>query len=293
MESQGEEIYAALNEIVSSPEVPTRIIQSIRSLIFEHDIGLDSMVSWYQQHSPLSPYHTLSRAALYAQNNDELNAAREYKRAAESSEFNFEQQMSLNRKAIIHLAHSEQWKEAIDLLEAKPSLKTAITKKFQLYLRVSFLADKQKTQEATNLLRKFAAREKQVEEENIDGEVELKTIRYFAEEALDGMRNYPFQHPRELPTDPFMGRVTTALTSIQKNNRRNRASFDGRFRMLLNQESPLIMDIYNLARDSADKNPIEGLMYLERAQNSGKFTPGDLKKLFGLKEVFLQNIRNK
>ena len=203
----GEEIFAALNEIVSSPEVPTRIIHSIRSLIFEHDIGLDSMVSWYQKHSPLSPYHTLSRAALYAQNNDELNAAREYKRAAESSEFNFEQQMSLNRKAIIHLAHSEQWKEAIDLLEAKPSLKTAITKKFQLYLRVSFLADKQKTQEATNLLRKFAAREKQVEEENIDGEVELKTIRYFAEEALDGMRNYPFQHPRELPTDPFMGRV--------------------------------------------------------------------------------------
>ena len=48
----------------------------------------------------------------------------------------------------------------------------------------------------------------------------------------------------------------------------------------LNQESPLIMDIYNLARESADKNPIEGLMYLERAQNSGKFGPGDLKKLF-------------
>ena len=276
----GEEIFAALNEIVSSPEVPTRIIQSIRSLIFEHDIGLDSMVSWYQKYSPLSPYHTLSRAALYAQNNDELNAAREYKRAAESSEFNFEQQMSLNRKAIIHLAHSEQWKEAIDLLEAKPSLKTAITKKFQLYLRVSFLADKQKTQEATNLLRNFAAREKQVEQENIDGEVEVKTVRYFAEDALDAMRNYPFEHPRELPTDPFMGRVTAALTSIHNNNRRNRGSFDGRFRMLLNQESPVIMDIYNLARDSADKNPIEGLMYLERAQNSGKFASGDLKKLF-------------
>ena len=50
--------------------------------------------------------------------------------------------------------------------------------------------------------------------------------------------------------------------------------------MLLNQESPVIMDIYNLARDSADKNPIEGLMYLERAQNSGKFASRDLKKLF-------------
>ena len=64
-------------------------------MVFEHDIGLEKLVTWYQQNNPLSPWHTLSRAALFAQNNDELNAAREYRRVAESGEFDFEQSMVL------------------------------------------------------------------------------------------------------------------------------------------------------------------------------------------------------
>ena len=54
------------------------------------------------------------------QNNDELNAAREYRRVAESGEFDFEHSMVLYRKSIIHLAHAEQWKEAVDLLNNQP-----------------------------------------------------------------------------------------------------------------------------------------------------------------------------
>ena len=275
-----EEIYATLNQLVVGSDIPTRLVRSVRQLVFDHDIGLEQLVTWYQHNNPLSPWHTLARAALFAQDNDELNAAREYRRVAESGEFDFEHSMVLYRKSIIHLAHAEQWKEAVDLLNNQPALRTAITKRFQLYLRVSFTASNQKTNEATQLLKDFVRRTKQVQEENLDGEMVEKTITFFAEDELDSLRNYPFEHSRELPAEPFSGRVTAALNSVQRNKRRTRHGFDGRFRNEMLQNPPSIMALYDIARDSADKNPIEGLMYLERAQNSGKFSTTEMKRLY-------------
>ena len=107
-----------------------------------------------------------------------------------------------------------------------------------------------------------------------------KTITFFAEDELDSLRNYPFEHSRELPAEPFSGRVTAALNSVQRNKRRTRHGFDGRFRNEMLQNPPSIMALYDIARDSADKNPIEGLMYLERAQNSGKFSTTEMKRLY-------------
>ena len=275
-----EEIFTTLNSLVSESNIPTRLIHSIRQLVFEYDIGLDKLVTWYQVNDPLSPWHTLSRAALFAQNNDELNAAREYRRVAEEGGFDFEGKMILYRKSLIHLAHAEQWSESVDLLDNQPALRTAITKRFQLYLRVSYTASKHKTNDATQLLKDFVRRSKDVEEENLEGEVLTKRVNYFAEDELDTLRNYPFEHSRELPAEPFLGRVTAALTSIQRNKRRGRHGFDNRFRTEMAQNPPTIMAIYDIARDSADKNPIEGLMYLERAQNSGKFNTSAMKRLF-------------
>ena len=276
----GEDILTGLNGLLGGSEVPTRLIRSIRQLVFDYDIGLTDLVTWYQKNDPLSPWHTLARAALFAQDSDELNAAREYRRVAESGAFDFENSMILYRKSIIHLAHAEQWSEAVDLLNNQPALRTAITKRFQLYLRVSFTANDQKTNEATQLLKDFVRRSKQVEEENFEGEIIKKTVTYFAEDELDSLRNYPFEHARELPPEPFSGRVTAALNSIQRNKRRTRHGFDGRFRNEMLQHPPSIMALYDIARDSADKNPIEGLMYLERAQNSGKFKPAEMKRLY-------------
>lgn len=275
-----EEIFATLNSLVIGSEIPTRFIRAIRQLVFEYDIGLEQLVTWYQQNDPLSPWHTLSRAALFAQNNEELNAAREYRRAAESEEFDYEHSMILYRKSIIHLAHAEQWSEAVELLDTKPALRTAITKRFQLYLKVSFTASDQKTNEATQLLKEFVRYSKEIEEENVEGEMETKTITFFAEDELDTLRNYPFEHSRELPGDPFLGRVTAALNAIQRNKRRNRHSFDNRFRNEMQQTPPTIMAIYDIASDAAEKNPIEGLTYLERAQNSGKFKQSEMKTLY-------------
>jgi len=275
-----EEIFATLNSLVIGSEIPTRFIRAIRQLVFEYDIGLEQLVTWYQQNDPLSPWHTLSRAALFAQNNEELNAAREYRRAAESEEYDYEHSMILYRKSIIHLAHAEQWSEAVELLDTKPALRTAITKRFQLYLKVSFTASNQKTNEATHLLKEFVRYSKDIEEENVEGEMETKTITFFAEDELDTLRNYPFEHSRELPGDPFLGRVTAALNAIQRNKRRNRHSFDNRFRNEMQQTPPTIMAIYDIASDAAEKNPIEGLTYLERAQNSGKFKQSEMKTLY-------------
>ncbi len=275
-----EEIFATLNNLVAGADIPTRLIRSIRQLVFDHDIGLEGLVDWYQKNNPLSQWHTLARAALFAQNDDELNAAREYRRVAESGAFDFEHSMVLYRKSIIHLAHAEQWSEAVDLLDAQPALRTAITKRFQLYLRVSFTANSQKTNEATQLLKDFVRRTKYVTEENMEGEIIEKPVNFFAEDELDNLRNYPFEHSRVLPAEPFSGRVTAALNSIQRNKRRSRQGFDGRFRNEMLQNPPSIMALYDIARDSADKNPIEGLMYLERAQNSGKFTTTEMKRLY-------------
>ena len=88
--------------------------------------------------------------------------------------------MVLYRKSIIHLAHSEQWSEAVDLLDNQPALRTAITKRFQLYLRVSFTADNQKTNEATQLLKDFVRKSKQIEEENLEGEIIKRTITFLS-----------------------------------------------------------------------------------------------------------------
>ena len=276
----GSDILAILNELVVGIDIPTRLVRSVRQLVFDYDIGLSELVTWYQKNDPLSPWHTLARAALFAQSNDELNAAREYRRVAESGAFDFENSMVLYRKSIIHLAHAEQWSEAVDLLDNQPALRTAITKRFQLYLRVSFTASNQRTNDATNLLKEFVRRSREVEEENIEGELIRKHISYFAEDELDSLRNYPFEHSRILPAEPFSGRVTAALNSIQRNKRRTRHGFDGRFRNEMLQTPPSIMALYDIAKDSAEKNPIEGLMYLERAQNSGKFSTSDMKRLF-------------
>jgi negative regulator of replication initiation len=268
-----------LSKLVEGENIPSRIINSLSQLIFEHDIGLPSLVSWYQDNDPLSPWHTVSRAAVSAQNNDEINAARDYRRAAEHNEFDFEHSMILYRKALIHLAHAGQWSEAVNLLEQQPALKTAITQRFQLYLNVSYTANNKSTDKATQMLKNFVRRTRVVNEENEEGEMIERERVYFAEDELDALRSYPFEHRRTLPHDPFSGRVTAAITTVQKSRRRNRKSFDMQFMTIMQQSSPLPIEVYDLAKEAAENNPIEGLMFFERAQNSGKFSLRDSKTL--------------
>ena len=280
-----------LNNLFDNAEIPTGMIHTVRHLVLEHDLGLPSLVAWYQANDPLSPWHTLARAAVSAANGDELNAARDYRRAGDHEDFDYEHSIMLYRKSLIHLAFAEQWKEAVDLLEAQPALKTALTQRFQLYLRVSFTARQQKTDQASRMLKDFTRRTKMVSEENADGEMVEVERSYFAEEELDMLKTYHLEHPRPLPSEPFSGRVTAALNTIARSRRRQRNSFDNRFNQLL-QTSPSTLDVYELASEAAEERPLDGLMFLERAQNSGKFSTTDLRRLGETERTLFAQYKN-
>ncbi len=286
------DIVEILDKLIEGKDTPSRIIYSLSQLIFEHDIGLQSLVSWYQDFDPLSPWHTVSRAAVSASINEEINAARDYRRAAEHKEFDFEHSMILYRKALIHLAHASQWSEAVNLLDQQPALKTAITKRFQLYLRVSFTASEKQTDKATQMVKDFVRRTKTIQEEDENGEIFDKERVYFAEDELDSLRSYPFEHRRTLPSEPFSGRVTAAINTVHKSRRRNRKSYDSQFMNLMQQSTPSSMEVYDLAKNMAENNPIEGMMFFERALNSGKFSISDSKRLAESERSLFSKYRN-
>ena len=66
-----------LDQMLTNPVLPLRLIKSYSVLMVEHDLGLTNLVSWYQKNDPLFPlWAPLARAALFAAQGDELNSAR-------------------------------------------------------------------------------------------------------------------------------------------------------------------------------------------------------------------------
>ena len=272
-------VVELLDGLLSGEVTAMPMMQAVRHLVLEYDIGLTNLVSWYQENDPQSPWHTLARAAMHVSNNDELNAARDYKRAGDHKDFDYEHKILLHRKALIHLAHAEQWSEAVSLLEQEPALKSALTKRFQLYLNVSHVAaNKRNTDEATRLLTNFVKRTEMVNQEDQFGKVEKVARVKHSEEELDMLRNYPSSHPRPLPREPFSGRVKAAVNSLQRERRRNRHTFENRYAQAM-MHDPSGEEIYEIALEASAERPLEGLMLLERAQNSGKFNVLDIKRL--------------
>ena len=288
---------SALNDLLSEAYLPLRLIQSFSYLAMEHDLGLPNLVTWYQQHDPLSAWAPLTRAALFASNGDELNSAREYSRAAEL--FNKQRQrgdtkeaseesddddsalalpLALYRKSLIHYAHATSWAEAVDLLDRVPALKTAITERFKLYLRVCHQAGSD-TNEAARLVRKHVQERVKFTEEDVEGNLIERTKTVYNEEELDLLRNYPFEQAHLLPPEPFLGRVTAASTHISRDLRRSRTQFEHQFRQAMMTPSPSLDEIYEIAKNAAEEGAFEGLMYLERAQNSSKFSVSAQKRL--------------
>jgi len=277
-ESKG--VIELLDGLLSGEVTAMPMMQTVRHLVLEYDIGLPNLVSWYQANDPQSPWHTLARAAINVSKGDELNAARDYKRAGDHKDFDYEHKIMLHRKALIHFAHSGQWTEAVELLESEPALKAAVTKRFQLYLNVSnSAANMNKTDEATRLLKKFVRQTSMVEQENQHGEFKMvERVKHSAEE-LDMLRNYPHSHQRPLPREPFGGRVKAAINSIQREQKRNRQAHENRYSIAMMLDPVSCEEIYDIAHSAAADKALEGLMILERAQNSGRFSIPDLKRL--------------
>ena len=298
---------ASVDALITEEALPVRLIPSFSYLALDHDLGLPQFVDWYQQANPRSPWAPLARAALFASNGDELNSAREYSRAAElftgvaskgtDGDTNGEDDdsvlalpITLYRKSLIHYAHAKQWDEAIALLNKVPALKAAITERFKLYLNVCHTALTD-TDGATRLIRRFVQRKQAYEEEDVEGNIIQKTRTIYLEEELDLLRNYPYEKAHVLPPDPFLGRVTAASTRISKDNRRSRNQSEQQFRQAMMTSSPSMTEVYDIAKSAAEDGAFEGLMYLERAQNSTKFTITDRKRLAGVEQTLFSQYK--
>lgn len=276
---QSDGVVELLDGLLSGDVTAMPMMQAVKHLVLEYDIGLSNLVAWYQENDPQSPWHTLARAGIHVSNDDELNAARDYKRAGDHKEFDYEHRILLYRKALIHLAHAEQWSEAVSLLEQEPALKSALTKRFQLYLNVSHsAANKKNTDEATRMLKGFVRKTELVNQEDQFGKVQKVERVKHSEEELDVLRNYPNSHPRPLPSEPFSGRVKAAVNTLQRERRRNRHTFENRYSQAMLHD-PSTEEIYEIAMEASAAKPLDGLMLLERAQNSNKFSVLDIKRL--------------
>jgi len=286
---------ANLDGIISGTDPRLRVVMAARDMVLEHNIALPSLVEWYQKTAPTSVWSTISKAAMQAAEGERLASARSWRLAADRSQFPYEQRVMLYRKALIHFAHSESWTEAIQLLDREQALQSALAKRFQLYLRVSDDAHRGQQETATLQLLDFVRSEKVVQVENRDGEIVDEMKVEYAEEELDHLFNYHRSHPIPLPREPFQGRVRAALNSVKKDRRRNRIDDEMRYQRLMHESSqdrdldPLTHDIYNLASDAAEENAIRGLTIFERAMNSGRFKPRQIKRLMHAQQGVFQN----
>jgi len=293
-----------LNEILSATNPKLAVVIAAREMVMEHDIPLLSLVDWYQRVAPTSIWSLIAKAAVQSANGDRLASARSLRLAADRSApldeekpaaLSYEERMMLYRKALIHFAHSESWTEAVELLDREQALQSALTKRFQLYLRVSDDAYRKQQEAGTSRLMDFVRSEKRVRVENRDGEIIEETKSFFAEEELDFLFNYHNEHPIPLPLEPFQGRVRAALSLIRKDRRRGRVEDEMRYQRLMYESSddrdlePLISDIYELATEAADDDAVRGLSILERAMNSGRFKPRQLKRLVNAQQGVYQN----
>jgi len=94
------------------------------------------------------------------------------------------------------------------------------------------------------------------------------------------LQDYPTSQPRSLPVQPFVGRVIAAKSWLKKQLYRGRKDTEYRYSELMRSSQILPKEVYDIADEAATNGkPFEGLMYLERAQLSAKFSLMDKKRL--------------
>ena len=279
------QVILLLETVLKQPSIPYPIVDGVRELMYEFDLGIESLVQWYQSHHPRSIWALLAQATLDASKGKNLSAARLFKRSADSGEFAYDEEMMLYRKALIHFAFDKKWGEAKQLLSEHPNLRAAITKRFQLYLDVSHKASIQETAQATSILKNFVKRQETIVEETEEGE-KTRTKTIFKEDELDLLHTYPDEHPKPLPKEPFTGRLLAATNALQRDYRtQSSKSFDRRYRDIMLMRTPDAMEVHTLAQQASETSPLDALRILERAQLSGRFK--DRNKSFANLELVL------
>ena len=169
-----------------------------------------------------------------------------------------------------------------------PCPQTAITERFKLYLRVCHLAGSD-TDGAARLIRQHVQQRIKITE-GVEGNLIERTRTTYNEEELDLLRNYPFEQAHLLPPEPFLGRVGR-LDAHRRDLRRSRTQFEHQFRQAMQGSSPSMEEIYEIAKNAAEEGAFEGLMYLERAQNSTKFSITARNRLAGVEQALFSQYK--
>lgn len=265
--------------------------EAVDGMVFEQLVPLPSLVTWYQSNDPANIHHTIARAAVLADKGDRIGAARAFSQAGSSNKvLDYDQRMPLLRSSLIHFVHARAWKEAYNLLQNQAALRSALTPKFKLYLQASYITVEGDQEKATSLIRDFVAFEREIEIEDVEGNVRTETRREWSLEDLDRLMRYAAS--RKLPTEPFCGRVRAALTRVEKQGRRGRRSrihdIEKKFEECIKDND--LDNLYDMASEMADDDPVKGLGLLERAIVGGSFSKRLVDKLrISMKGLFQRN----
>jgi hypothetical protein len=266
-----ENALLTLERLAAKEDNTIRTIRAITNLVKEHNVGIESLEKWYRIYDKDSAEYQIIRAALQKKNGNRLNAARAYKEGALKIEENYEESSLILRKAMIEYAHSETWKEAVELLDQNPELETLLTQRFQLYLRTCADNNSGKTDIATKRLIRFVS--EQEKSNKVDSEGDYNKRR---KEALELIQRYPDEH--DLPDRNFKGRVKAALMTLEKSGGSRESDLERRFQLELHDMKD-IFELTLLGEQIAEKNPLRGIRRFEEAIETGYFKGRQIERL--------------
>ena len=267
-----------LNQIIEN-NFSAIFLNQVQSLLLEHEVASDNFVSWLQENRPGSEWSPVANAAIKVNMQRYREAARLYKQAAPrfqaAPHSDFEIATQLYRKSLIGFAQAQGWSEAVALLESHSELATTITSQFKLYLQVSHLAqEQQQNRGKRNSKNRDPSRKKILDfvdervpiiltEEEQDHSSRRERNRR-KEDLIESLMSYPSK--RNLPEEPFVGRVRAALNRIREQNKSGRTRVENRFREAIkDEEDPL--ELLRIANEVASEDPIRALGMLEHASS--------------------------
>ena len=269
-----------IENLVDGQDIRHQLLLAIQEMVLEHYIAVPSLIPWYQDHAPTSVNHLLARAAVAARNGKWQEAGRIYSQAGNRHDvLEFDQCTSLLRTSLIHFAHAKSWKEASNVLKNNAELSPSLTPRFKLYLQVQFLASSGQNDAATNLLLEDSKIDVEREIYNDDNELESRMFIEPSLELLDRLMGYPIS--RNLPVEPFQGRVRAAMRNCEKQSTRRRRSKISEVERSYNEllRAGDIEGLYALASEQSEIDHLRGLALLDRAIHSKQILSHKVKML--------------
>ena len=266
-----------LNRIIEN-NFSAIFLNQVQQMLLEHEIASENFVLWLQENRPGSEWSPVANAAIKVNMQRYREAARLYKQAAPRFQAephcDFEVATQLYRKSLIGFAQAQGWSEAVALLDSHEELATTITSRFKLYLQVSHSAEFQQQNRGKRNSRNRDISRKAIldfveervpnipnqEEESAHTSQRERNRR--KEDLIESLMTYPTK--RNLPEEPFVGRVRAALNHIREKNKSGRTRIENRFREAIkDEEGPL--ELFSIANEVASEDPIRSLGMLENA----------------------------